>query len=72
MLGCLLSSTVLPTQTATAVYYLCMDAVMISQAVILTARQRRRKQALAALLPDDLEGEEVRRRRNARAHATPR
>jgi uncharacterized protein with PQ loop repeat len=58
LLGCLLSATVLPTQTATAVYYLGMDFVMISQACVLGARARRRKRRAAALLPGDLGDEE--------------
>jgi len=63
--GCLLSATVLPTQTATAVYYLLMDAVMISQALVLNSRTRRRRRD-AQLLPPDGEEEEVRRARARR------
>lgn len=45
----------LPTQTATAIYYLFMDAVMISQASFFALRAKRRKKALQALLPSDTE-----------------
>jgi len=55
LLGCLLSASVLPTQTATAIYYLFMDAVMISQASFFALRAKRRKKALQALLPSDTE-----------------
>lgn len=46
--GCLLTGTQAPTQTATAVYYLCMDALMVSQAAFFALRARR----VTALGPD--------------------
>jgi len=46
--GCLLTGSQAPTQTYTAVYYLCMDAVMVTQAAFFALRSRR----VALLGPD--------------------